>query len=171
MEKNRPPFKVSDYLQISCLGKYSVEINVEGKNDYRGNILVKNGELWSAADSIGKGEDAFRRVVLEKSTIVDCSTFSGKAPGKNIETDWEELIFKIYTKKDREIFLSKKTEETNTRVNEIYKKKMLSEATEYLLEKNYKKALEVLLELKKTDPCNKKALAKLKKLKELGYEK
>lgn len=170
MGKSRPPFKVSDYLQISCHGKYCVEIHVEGNKGYKGNIIIHKGELWYAEDNVGKGDEAFRRAVLEKNSIVDCSTFTGDIPWKNIETEWEELLFKIYTRKDRDIYLAKK-EALNPEVDEISLKKAFSEATEYLLAKDYKKAHEILLELKKADPDNKKILVKLEKLEKLGYEK
>ncbi|MEN8154506.1 MAG: hypothetical protein ABFR75_10830 [Acidobacteriota bacterium] len=170
MGKSRAPFKVSDYLQISCLGKYSVEIAVKGSNNYKGSLIINKGQLWSAADNNGKGEEAFRRIILEKDSLIDCSAFNGKKPEKNIETEWEELLFKIYTKKDREIYLTKKTEEINSKVNEICVNKMLCEASEYLLEKNYEKAFRILNEIIKTDPGNKKALLKLTKLKKLGFE-
>jgi len=50
----RAPFSVVDYVQLACLGRHSVHIDMEFVKA-AGKVIVWQGELWSASDEQGEG--------------------------------------------------------------------------------------------------------------------
>ncbi|MFO0565355.1 MAG: response regulator [Polyangiaceae bacterium] len=85
------PFTVADYVQLSCMGKHSVTIDIEW-NGNSGRVEIVNGDLWSAADPAGDGEAAFRRVAFKRDARITCYA-SDAAPGeRNIVAPWESVL-------------------------------------------------------------------------------
>ncbi|MCK6551730.1 DUF4388 domain-containing protein [Myxococcota bacterium] len=68
-------FSVSDYLQLAHLGQRSVVVAIDAGPSLRGQIVVRDGEAWSASDTFGEGEAAFRRLVIGAS-------FERRAPAR-----------------------------------------------------------------------------------------
>lgn len=67
------PFGVADYVQLAGMGRRSVVIEVRGAGAVRGSIVIRSGELWSAADERGEGMDAFRRLAFLRDASVTCA--------------------------------------------------------------------------------------------------
>jgi CheY-like chemotaxis protein len=86
------PFAVADYLQLACMGKHSVAIEVTTTGKSRGRIEVVRGDIWHAVDEVGPGLDAFRRLTFAAATEVACRTLRGAPGTRTIEGRWEALL-------------------------------------------------------------------------------
>lgn len=104
------PFTVADYVQLSCMGRHSVTIEVEAK-DGRGRIDIVHGDLWSAVDPLGAtGEVAFGHLAFRRDVKIRC-TAAETAPGeRNILASWESVLMDAArlqdedTRKSRPVF-------------------------------------------------------------------
>lgn len=86
------PFAVVDYLQLACLGKHSVSIEVTQNGRRRGRVEVVNGEIWHAVDDRGFGVPAFKRLTFGSAAEVACRTLRGAPGERTIEGRWEALL-------------------------------------------------------------------------------
>jgi CheY-like chemotaxis protein len=82
------PFGVADYLQLAAMGGHSVLIEVGHK---QGKIIVLRGELYSAYDSFGDGDTAFRRLCLEREGV-RCTTWRDAPGTRNVHGRWEAML-------------------------------------------------------------------------------
>jgi CheY-like chemotaxis protein len=90
-EAARGPFSVVDYVQLACLGRHSVQIDVE-LTDGGAQVVIHEGDLWSACDEQGSGAEAFKRLVLLKEGTVTCSSLLGPPGPRSITIRWEQLV-------------------------------------------------------------------------------
>lgn len=86
------PFGVIEYLQLSCMGRHSVVIDVETMSGETGRLVVSRGNLWSASDSEGEGEAAFARLAFLEEADVNCRTLEEDAGDRSIQTPMEALL-------------------------------------------------------------------------------
>jgi CheY-like chemotaxis protein len=56
------PFSVDDYIQLACMGQHSILIRLEDTDKLFGEIVVQSGQVWSAVDRRGVGEQALERM-------------------------------------------------------------------------------------------------------------
>ena len=131
-------FQLSEYLQIACNGMHSVKLNIKENNSLIGNIVIDNGKLLNATDIAGEGEEAFKRLVLNKKIEVELKHLHNKEKKKNIKINCEELIFRIFTTKDKENSLSDISKISNKELTSIEKK--INKGLKMLIEKNYSDA-------------------------------
>lgn len=82
------PFGVADYLQLAAMGGHSALIEVAHR---QGRIIVVRGELWSASDSLGVGDEAFRRLCLVRDGV-RCTTWRDAPGDRNVEGRWESML-------------------------------------------------------------------------------
>ena len=87
----RTPFGVIDYVQLSCLGRHSVSIDVEFIHG-SGRVVAHDGVVWSAVDGQGTGADAFSRLAFATDGMVTCSPLIGGPGPRTITTRWEMLV-------------------------------------------------------------------------------
>ena len=107
LEKNEAgeaaPFGLFDYVQLSCVGGHTVEINVfdgaDGGN-LVGRVVVLGGELWSAQDAQGMGSDAFLRLASQPDTQVTCNALLQTSLARNIHGAWDALLLRAATLRD-----------------------------------------------------------------------
>jgi CheY-like chemotaxis protein len=85
------PFGMIDYIQLSCLGRHSVSIDVEFIRG-AGRVVAHDGAVWSAVDDQGTGEEAFSRLAFATDGVVTCSPLMGKPGPRTITTRWEVLV-------------------------------------------------------------------------------
>lgn len=78
-EVTSSPFSATDYVQLAGMGRRSVAIQVRGRVAGRGRIVIREGDIWSAEDERGTGEDAFRRLVFLKDALVTCEPLDPKS--------------------------------------------------------------------------------------------
>ncbi len=158
-------FQLSEYLQTACNGMHSVKLNITEDDLLIGNITIDNGSLLNAIDNKGNGVDAFKRLLLNKNIKVEMKQLAQDEKKQIIGVKCEELIFRIFTTKDREksiLDLSKKAESELSPFDI-----KMNKGINLLLEKDYKKALPVFTEIGKEFPGDKQVQSILKRLSEL----
>jgi CheY-like chemotaxis protein len=84
------PFNVADYVQLACLGRHSVRIDVEFATG-AAHVVIHHGEVWTAVDAIGSGSEAFARLAFEPDGIINCSSLTGAPGERTISARWELL--------------------------------------------------------------------------------
>jgi CheY-like chemotaxis protein len=87
----RTPFGVVDYVQLACLGRHSVQIDIELVQG-RAQVVVHEGELWSSVDPQGQGPEAFKRLAFLKDGTLTCSSLIGPPGIRTITARWEHLV-------------------------------------------------------------------------------
>jgi DNA-binding response OmpR family regulator len=86
------PFGVADYLQLASLGHHSVLIEVTTSAN-TGQLVVVDGEAWTARDRTGDGLEAFRRLVSgHPRGQVRCQTFHGDPGPRTLNGSAEALL-------------------------------------------------------------------------------
>lgn len=86
------PFSPADYVQLACMGKHSVRIEVESTR-LRGTIIVKAGQLWAANTGDLQGLPALRSMSFEHRALSRCVTIRAvRAPQNLPERSWEQLL-------------------------------------------------------------------------------
>ena len=158
-------FQLSEYLQIACNGMHSVKLDIIENNSLIGNITIEKGELLNATDNSGEGEDAFKRLVLKKKTKVKLKQLGSKEKKRNIHMDCEELIFRIFTKKDKEKSLSGLSNKAVHELSPIDIK--INKGLGMLIGKKYREAKELFIEVENESPGNIKVQQILKRLNDL----
>lgn len=101
-DKSAPsPFGVPDYVQLAALGRHSVVIEVSSAVG-RARIVIVRGEVWSAEDKLGKGMDAFRRLVFLGTAQVTCRTLpkANEVPERNIHGSAESVLLDVMREHD-----------------------------------------------------------------------
>ncbi|MFO0642308.1 MAG: DUF4388 domain-containing protein [Polyangiaceae bacterium] len=101
-DKSAPsPFGVPDYVQLAALGRHSVVIEVSSAVG-RARIVIVRGEVWSAEDKLGKGMDAFRRLVFLGTAQVSCRTLpkATEVPERNIHGSAESILLDVMREHD-----------------------------------------------------------------------
>lgn len=86
------PFSVPDYLQLACLGRHSVVVDVDADSNHLGHVVIADGELWSATDSGGTGLEALGRLAFGGTGTARCRRFTGPLPQRNLAGAWEYLL-------------------------------------------------------------------------------
>jgi CheY-like chemotaxis protein len=84
------PFTVADYVQLACLGRHSVRIDVESPTG-AAYVIVHEGEVWTAVDSAGSGPEAFARLAFATHDATTCSSLPGEPGERTISSRWESL--------------------------------------------------------------------------------
>ncbi|MEN8222986.1 MAG: hypothetical protein ABFR36_06965 [Acidobacteriota bacterium] len=158
-------FQLSEYLQIACNGMHSVKMNILESNSLIGTITIEKGKLLNATDNNGEGEDAFRRLVLNKKIEVELKQLGNNEKKKTINMNCEELIFRIFTTKDKERSISNLTKKAGNKLSPIETK--INRGLEMLIEKKYKDAKNLFDEVVNESPGNNRAQQILKRLNEL----
>lgn len=86
-------FSISEYLQIACLGRHSVTIEVLVGDEPCGTIDVWEGELYAATDALGEGQRAFNRLSLTAGSILAIRALETAPQTRSIELHWERAVF------------------------------------------------------------------------------
>lgn len=96
------PFSVADYLQLAGIGRHSVVLEVERDGRVIGEVVVWAGETWSAADDLGGGEAALRRLAFSTMTQVRCRTLLEHPEVRNLSGHWEMVLLEAARQNDEE---------------------------------------------------------------------
>jgi len=102
-EEDAPPspFVVADYVQLSCMGRHSVTIDVEWR-DGAGAVEIVHGELWSATDPSGVGPQAFRRLAFRHDVRIRCAASDAPPGPRTIDLPWESVLMESARLDDEE---------------------------------------------------------------------
>lgn len=89
------PFTPSDYIQLACMGRHSVRIEVDGAKT-RGVIVVNEGQLWSASCGAEQGIPALRRLSFDSDALTRCVTLRTVHAPRNLpERSWEQILLEV----------------------------------------------------------------------------
>lgn len=95
------PFSAVDYVQLACMARRSARIVVSEGGRATGEILVWNGELWSARDRLGRGEEALARIVFAERGVVHVHTLSADAVGeRELLRSWQHVLLDLARRHD-----------------------------------------------------------------------
>lgn len=86
------PFDATDYLQLACMCRKSVEIVIHKGAEELGHLLIRDGELWSATKGAQQGEEALRELVFATGVNVSCVGVRRPDSARNIRQSWESIL-------------------------------------------------------------------------------
>jgi hypothetical protein len=167
-----------DFLQMICMsGGSHILVVSQGGRDV-GVIEVRHGEVWTAFDALGVGEDAFARLVRAEMRA-RVSPASGSRKDRTIFKGLNELVLESLRRIDEgqiamppplspaqlEATLSS-PEQIAERVRQLN-----DEARRLLMTRSYDEAARVLSWLSELDPSSHLARANLEQLRRLGFPK
>jgi CheY-like chemotaxis protein len=172
------PFSVVDFLQLACMGRHSVLIEVIAPGKPHARIQIVNGQVWSAEDPQGKGFDAFRRLAFgTPQGVVSCHTLKEAEGGRELDGNWEEMLMEAARITDEEGAGVAGEEEAE--LPDIFEAEPLEEgdgfdelfddAVNALLAKDYAKAYADFTRALELRPGEKKAEANLARLRDMGH--
>lgn len=85
------PFSVAEYVQLACLGRHSIQLVVSRGGVHLGKIVVHGGELWSAEDALGVGEEACLRLASAQGARAEPQTVRDLGP-RTVMRPWMALL-------------------------------------------------------------------------------
>lgn len=94
------PFGLADYVQLAGLGRRSVHLVVSRDGAPVGEVVIREGEAWHAADALGDGRGAFRRLVTAKDVAVE-ATYPSETP-QTLSGSCEQLLLDTMRLEDEE---------------------------------------------------------------------
>lgn len=169
-------FAPVDFLQMVCMsgGSHILVLSQDG-NDV-GVIEVQAGEVWTAFDALGVGEDAFARLIRpEMRARVSAATGSRKE--RTINKGLHELVLESSQRIDEGQVatpppLSQAQIEATLSTPEqlaVRVRQLNDEARRLLMARSYDEAARVLVMLSELDPGSTIVRANLEQLRRLGF--
>lgn len=171
-------FAPVDFLQMICMsgGSHVLVLSREGGD--AGIIEVRDGEVWTAFDALGVGEDAFARLIRPEMRA-RVSSALGSRKERAIFKGLQELVFESLRRIDEglvsqpppmsatqlEVTLSS-PEQLAERIRQLNE-----EARRSMMSRNYDDAARALVSLSELDPSSHLVRANLSQLRKLGYPK
>jgi hypothetical protein len=174
----RMNFMPVDFMQMICMSGDSQVLVLSREGADAGVIEVRGGEVWTAFDALGVGEDAFARLIHPEMRA-RISPAKGSVKERTIWKGLHELVLESMRRIDEgqvapppklsptqlEAALSS-PEEIEKRVHELN-----AQARRLLMERNYDEAARALIQLSELDPASHLVRANLQQLRRLGYPK
>lgn len=165
-----------DFLQMLCSSGESQVLVLSRDDDDVGVIEVRSGQLWTAFDRLGPGEEAFARLI-HPSHRVRVSPVVATTKEQSIHRSFQELVFEAFSLIDEgKVSVSPpvptaQLEAAMTSKEELFSevKRLNDEARSLLMLRNYEGAAKVLLELSQLDPDSHLVRANLEQLRRLGF--
>jgi len=164
-------FKLSDYLQISAMGGHSVQLHCGDQ----GTITLVNGDLWTAKDPFGQGEEAFKRLVAEAEVhghngYLTCKRIDEKDIGsRTITGSLDNLLLNAVFEEEEQQREHPQERLAQTKLNGESLQTLLDEGVDRLLHKDFQAALELFTRAKKLSPKHALVNANIKRLAQLGF--
>jgi len=174
----RASFNPVDFIQMICMSGASQVIVLSQDGADTGVIELKNGEVWTAFDGLGVGEDAFARLIRPEM-LARISQTNGSTKERTIFKGLHELVLESLRRIDEgRVSLpprltptqfeaaTSSPEQLAGRVREL-----TAEARKLLMERDYDAAARALMCLSDLDPTSHLVRANLEQLRRLGYPK
>lgn len=167
-----------DFLQMICMSAGSHVLVLSQDQCDVGVIEVRDGEVWTAFDALGVGEEAFARLVRPEMRA-RVSPATGSRKERSIFRGLHELVLESLRRIDEgqvaippplsasqlEATLSS-PEQLAARVRQLN-----DDARRLLVARNYDEAASVLVLLSELDPTSHLVRANLEQLRRLGFPK
>jgi Domain of unknown function (DUF4388) len=171
-------FAPVDFLQMICMsgGSHTLVLS-QGGSDV-GVIEVQAGEVWTAFDALGVGEDAFARLIRPEMRA-RVSAASGSRKERTIHKGLHELVLESSRRIDEGQVampppLSRaQLEATLSTPEQIAERvrQLNDEARRLLMARSYDEAARVLVWLSELDPGSHLVRANLEQLRRLGFSR
>ena len=170
------PFSVADYVQLAGLGGHSVVVSVQGGWGARGEIVVRDGQIWWAKDALGEGEEAFRRLIiaggLEAKAPARCRPLGAVPVPRNIQTPLASLLLDTARAWDeglRDAQPSTPPTQLEDALCRDHFDAFFEEGVDALLRKDYTEAYAAFSAAGALRPTDSLVQANLQRLRQLGY--
>lgn len=171
-------FAPVDFLQMICMSGGSHVLVLSQNGSDVGVIEVQAGEVWTAFDALGVGEDAFARLIRPEMRA-RVSPATGSRKERTITKSLHELVLESSRRMDEgqvasppplspaqiEATLST-PEQLAARVRQLN-----DEARRLLMARSYDEAARVLVWLSELDPGSHLVRANLEQLRRLGFSR
>ncbi|WP_438011870.1 DUF4388 domain-containing protein [Sorangium sp. So ce321] len=169
-------FVTVDFLQMICMSGDSHVLVVSNETADVGLIEVRRGQVWTAFDGLGVGEEAFARLVRPEMRV-RVTPALGSTKERTIFKSLAELVLDSLRRLDEgsvempppissrrlEVALAS-PEQVAIRI-----KQLNNDARRLLMERSYSEAARVLNDLSALDPASSLVRANLEQLRKLGY--
>jgi hypothetical protein len=167
-----------DFLQMICMsgGSHILVLSQEGRDV--GVIEVRDGEVWTAFDALGVGEDAFARLVRAEMRA-RVSPAAGSRKERSLFKGLNELVLESLRRIDEgQVAMPPplspaQLEATLSSPEQLAERVRLlnEEARRLLVARSYDEAARVLSWLSELDPSSHLVRANLEQLRRLGFPK
>jgi hypothetical protein len=174
----RASFNPIDFIQMICMSGASQIVVVSHDGADTGVIEVRGGEVWTAFDGLGIGEEAFARLIRpEMRARIGPSNVSTKE--RTIWKGLHELTLESLRRMDEgEVSLPPPLSANQIEVATASQEKLAkhigelsADARRLLMQRNYDEAARTLISLAELDPASHLVRANLEQLRRLGYPK
>jgi hypothetical protein len=174
----RASFNPVDFIQMICMSGASQVVVVSQDGADTGIIEVRGGEVWTAFDGLGIGEEAFARLIRPEMRA-RIGPSNGSTKDRTIFKGLHELMLESLRRID-EGQVSRPPPLTATQVEiatsspeQIAERvlELTAEARRHLMQRSYDDAARALICLSELDPASHLVRANLEQLRRLGYPK
>lgn len=95
------PFGAADYVQLACMSGRSARVIVRQHGRTLGEILVWEGDLWSARDRAGRGDAALERLAFAEHVVAHAHTLSAEELGeREFSQAWQHALIEAARRHD-----------------------------------------------------------------------
>lgn len=174
----RASFNPIDFIQMICMSGASQVVVVSQDGADTGVIELRGGDVWTAFDGLGVGEEAFARLIRPEMRARIGPT-NGSTKDRTIFKGLNELMLESLRRIDEgEVELPPPLSATQVEVatsspEQIaqHVTELTTEARRLLMERNYDEAARALVKLSELDPASHLVRANLEQLRRLGFPK
>jgi hypothetical protein len=167
-----------DFLQMICMSGGSHVLVLSQDTGDTGVIEVCAGEVWTAFDSLGVGEDAFARLIRPEMRA-RVSSVTGSVKERTIWKGLHELVLESMQRIDEGVVLlppplsPSQLELTLSSPQRLGERiaELTTDARRLMMQRNYDDAARALIALSELDPNSMLVRANLEQLRRLGYPK
>ncbi|MCB9526840.1 MAG: response regulator [Myxococcales bacterium] len=87
------PFTLADYLQLACMGRHSVRLEVVRRGEVAGAIDVYRGQVWAARAGDAQGEQAVAVLAFGTPGASTVVKRTGEDPGpRDVHKPWQHIL-------------------------------------------------------------------------------
>jgi hypothetical protein len=174
----RTSFMPIDFMQMICMSGDSQILVLSQDGVDTGIVEVRNGELWTAFDGQGVGEDAFARLIRPEMRA-RVSPTKGSLKERTIFKGLHELALESLRKIDEGLVAPAPRLSPAQLAEALSPPELLAEqvrelsagARRLMMERDYDEAARILIQLSELDPTSSLVRANLQQLRRLGYPK
>ena len=167
-----------DFLQMICMSGGSHVLVLSQDDGDAGIIEVRDGQVWTAFDALGVGEDAFARLIRPEMRA-RVSHALGSRKERAIFKGLHELVLESLRRIDEGLvsqpppMSALQLEATLSSPEQLAERirNLNADARRLMMGRNYDEAVRVLVSLSELDPASHLVRANLEQLRKLGYPK
>jgi len=156
---------VADYVQLAAYGRHSVMINVRLDDGSLGEIVVLDGEIWSARCGELSGLDALTALVRSKALKISFDRLESPTAERQITGSAESLLLEIARQEDEEKRDNPRREpaapDEKPDFEEVFGRAMAA-----YLERSYDVALKLFEECRRMEPNNEQVQHNLERIRQ-----